>query len=44
MCGTYSMQYPHIDLSHHKENRQHLNIKGIEGIKGLYLNTVKVSK
>ncbi len=38
MCGTYSMQYPHIDLSHHKENRQHLNIKGIDGIKGLYLN------
>ena len=44
MCGTYSRHYPHIDLPHFKEIQQDLNIKGIEGIKGLYLNTVKVSK
>ena len=35
MCGTYSRNSTNIDLSHHKETQQHLNIKGIERIKGL---------
>ena len=29
MCGTYSRYCPTIDLAHHKEIQQHLNIKGI---------------